>query len=185
MNNLLNTIIQKMTWKKAIIFTLIFAAFFVLINFSAIGVAGLLEITNGANILDFEFGYTYEEAHSLLTALETEGRAFYLNKILPIDYPFPFAYALFYVGLIALLLKHIKSHKLFGYSLLVPIFAMLFDWTENIGLIAMLRSYPNLSEWSVQLASVTGMLKTVFTYASIAIIAGLFIVFVYSKLRRK
>ncbi|MCL1807250.1 MAG: hypothetical protein FWG31_06075 [Oscillospiraceae bacterium] len=120
----------------------------------------------------------------MLTALGTEGRAFYLTRIMPLDYPFPFTYMLFYAGLIAFLLKHIASQKRYGYLLLIPLLAMLCDWIENIGIITMLNNYPNLPEWSVLLASIMGMRKTVFTIGSITIIVGLLIIFVYSKLRR-
>ena len=185
MSEFLYKIIQKVSWKKLIILTLLFAVFYILINFSAIGVAELLRITDGANILDFEFGYTYEEAHNMLTALGTEGREFYLTRIMPLDYPFPFTYMLFYAGFIAFLLKHITSQKRYGYLLFIPLLAMLCDWIENIGIITMLNTYPNLPEWSVLLASIMGMLKTVFTIGSIIIILGLLIIFAYSKLRGK
>ena len=185
MNNLLNTIIQKASWKKAIIFTLLFVVFLAVINYSAIGVAGLLRITGGANILDFEFGYTHEEATNMLTALGAEERAFYLTRIVPLDYPFPFTYMLFYAGFISLLIKHTKQKEQLGYLLFVPVLAMLCDWMENIGIIAMLNSYPNVPEWSVSLASIMGMLKTIFTIGSLAIIVGLLILFAYVRLRRK
>jgi len=185
MNKFLDAIIHKASWKKAAIFTLLFATFFVLINFSGTGVAGLLRITNGANILDFEFGYTYEEAHNMLTVMGAEGREFYLTRILPIDFPFPLSYMLFYAGFTALLIKHTAPHKQCKYLLFVPLLAMICDWIENIGIITMLNSYPNLPEWSVALASIMGMLKTVFTVGSILIIAGLLIVFIFSKISKK
>jgi len=185
LNSFLNTIIQKATWKKATVFTLLFAALYVLINFSGIGVAGLLRITDGANILDFEYGYTYDKAYNMLTALGIEGRAFYQTRILPIDFPFPFSYMLFYSGFIALLIKHIRPSKLLGYLLFIPVLAMLSDWIENIGIISMLSNYPALPDWSVSLASTMGMLKTSCTIGSIAIIVGLFITFAYQRLRRK
>ena len=179
-----NTIIQKASLKKAILFTILFVAFYVIINFSGIGVAGLLEITGGANILDFEFGYTYEEAYGILTALGVEGRIFYLTKISPIDFPFPFTYMLFYAGWIALLAKHTLSKEWCKYLLLVPVLAMLFDWIENIGIITMLNNYPNLPSWAVLIASVGGILKTSFTAGSTVLIGILFIMFIIQKARK-
>ena len=178
-------VINKISWKKVILFSVLFAIFFLLINFSGIGVAGLLRITGGANILDFEFGYTYEKAYNMLTALGAEGRTFYITKILPMDYPFPLTYMLLYTGFIALLIKHTKQRKSYVFLLFAPVLAMLFDWTENIGIITMLNSYPNLPEWAVTVASIFGMLKTVFTVGSIAIIGFLLIIFAYSRIRRK
>ena len=52
MNRIWNFVINKVTWKKAAVFTVLFAVVFMVINYSGIGVAGLLRITGGANILD-------------------------------------------------------------------------------------------------------------------------------------
>jgi hypothetical protein len=93
--NIADDLILKASLKKAIIFSAIFAIMFALINKSGIGVAGLLKITGGASILDLEIGYTYEQAKDILTALGEEGRAFYLTRIMPLDFPFPVAYMLF------------------------------------------------------------------------------------------
>lgn len=180
----MNIFIEKMTWKKALLFTGVFVALYILINYTAIGVAGLLQITNGANILDFEFGYSTAEAYDLLTALGEQGRSFYLTRIIPIDFPFPFTYMLFYAGWIALLVKNTVPNSKAKYFLIVPILAMLFDWIENIGIIAMLRNYPSLPVWAVTTSSVSGMLKTIFTVSSIAIIAILFVVFMIRKKRK-
>jgi len=185
LNNFLETVIQKASWKKAVLFSALFAASYVLINYSGIGVAGLLKITGGANILDFEFGYSYEKAYNMLTALGVEGRTFYLTKILPMDYPFPLTYMLFYIGFIALLIKHTAKNKPYRFLLFIPVLAMLFDWIENIGLITMLSSYPNLLEWAVPVASIFGMLKTIFMVGSIMIIGVLLVMFVYSKIRKE
>ena len=177
--------ISKISLKKAVLFTIIFAALYVLINYSAIGVAGLLKITGGANILDFEFGYNYDEAYRILTALGAEGRAFHLTRILPLDFLLPLSYALCFAGWIALFIKHLSFRKWINYSLFVPVLAMLFDWAENIGIIAMLRSYPGFPEWAAYLSSCAGMLKTIFTTISISLIAILLIIFVIKKLRNR
>ena len=149
-----------------------------------IGVAGLLKITGGASILDFEFGYSSEKAYGILTALGVEGRTFYLMRILPMDFPLPLTYMLFFTGVIALLCKHTTQIKPLRFLLFVPVFAMLFDWTENIGILAMLNSYPILPEWAASVASVFGMLKTVFTVGSLVIIVMLFLIYTYSKIRK-
>jgi hypothetical protein len=177
MINHLHKIIQQSSWQKTALLTAILAAFYALINFSSIGVAGLLRITGGASTLDLEFGYSYAKAYDMLTALGAEGRAFYLTKLLPLDFPFPIAYMLFGIACLSLLIKHLKPKTPYKYLLFLPVSAMLSDWVENIGIIAMLNSYPNLPGWAVVLASVFGMLKTVLVVGSIAAIVVLFIVF--------
>lgn len=171
----LDSIIQKASWKKAVLFTALFAIVYILINFSGIGVSGLLKITGGANILDFEFGYTNEKAYHMLTALGTEGRAFYLTKIMPVDFLFPLSYMLFYAELIALIIKCANHKNWYKYFLFLPVLAMLFDWLENVGVIAMLGSYPNLPKWAAFMASCAGILKIIFTASNIATIGILLI----------
>jgi len=180
----LNLIIQKATWKKAVIFTALFAALFALINYSSVGVAGLLRITGGANILDFEFGFTQEKAYQMLTALGEEGRAFYFSKILPLDFPFPMTYAFFFAGWMALLIKHTSFKRTPTYLLLIPACAMLSDWTENMGLIAMLNNYPNLPIWAVNLASTAGIFKNVLIGTSGITVGILSIIFFVKKVQK-
>ena len=179
----MNTIIEKASLRKAVPFTVFFVAMYFLINNTAFGVAGLLQITGGANILDFEFGYTAAEALDMLTALGEQGRNFYLTRIIPIYFPFPFSYMLCYAGWIALLLKHIAPKGYMKSLLLVPITAMLFDWIENIAVIFMLKSYLSLPKWAIMTASTAGILKMTCIVASVATIGVLLLVFFFKRKR--
>ena len=152
-------IVQNVTWKKVLFFTIVCIFLYSLINFSSIGLAGLLKITDGSIVLDMEFGYNYEKANKILTELGSEGREFYLNKLLPIDFVFPLSYMLFLTVWIAIFLNYIGFNNWYKYFICLPIFPMLFDWIENIGIIVMLKNYPNLSEWVVYGASFATVLK--------------------------
>jgi hypothetical protein len=185
MNNILDKTIQKASWKKAILFGVLFAVLYALVNFSDIGVAGLLKITGGPNILDFETGYSYEKASGMLAALGPEGRAFYQTRIAPLDYPFPLSYMLFYTALIAVMVKQTALNNRWGYLLFVPVLAMLCDFTENIGIAFMLHNYPDLPVWAVSLSSTFGTLKMIFVVASLVVIGVLAVIFLYSKFRKK
>ncbi len=98
----MSNLFKKVTLTHAIIFTILFAASFTVINYSGIGVAGLLNITGGASVLDFERGYSIVKAQNVLASLGTEGQEFYLAKLIPLDYIFPLTYMLFYSGWIAI-----------------------------------------------------------------------------------
>ena len=195
MSDFLNKVIQKISLKWTIVFTILFIVFFILINFSGIGVAGLLKITGGPNILDFEFGYNRNEAYQMLTALRNEGRSFYLTRILPIDFIFPLSYMLLYFGWIAFLIKHIhgicnncsfvKHNRIYKYLLFIPILATFFDFIENIGIISMLINYPDLPLWAVIMASNAGKLKTIFTVGSVSVIIILIGILTYKRILRK
>ena len=186
MNNFLNKVVEKASWKYALLFSMLFGIFFVLINFSSIGLAGLYGIAGTARILDLEFGFNYETAYYILTALGEDGRAFHLTRIMPLDFPFPFTAMLFLAVFIALLLKHIAPQKpFFKYLLFLPVLYMIFDFVENIGIIALLVNFPDLPEWAVLLASASGMLKSIFSWGSFIAIGILFVIFLYSKFRIK
>ena len=181
----MNRFIERITWKKALLFTALFVVLYILINYTTVGVTGLLQITNGANILDFEFGYTASKAYNLLTALGNDGRSFYIGKILPLDFPFPFTYMLCYAGWIALMGKYTIPQSALKFLLAAPVLAMLFDWSENIGILAMLKNYPLLPMWAVMTASVAGILKTVFTVCSLIIMILLLAVIILKKVMRR
>ena len=167
--------------RKVVLFTVFFIAMYILINNTAVGVAGLLQITGGANILDFEFGFTAAEALDMLTALGGQGRSFYLTHIIPIDFLFPLSYMLCYMGWIALLLKYIAPKGYMKSLLLVPSLAMLFDWIENIAVIFILKNYPSLPEWAVITASTAGIVKMICIIASVAAIIILLLVLFFKR----
>lgn len=169
---LLKRLIEKASLLKVILSTIAFAIMYTVINYSPIGVAGLLKITDGAKILDFEFGYSIEKAYQMLTLLGNEGRYFYLTRILPLDFPFPMASMLFYFYLTSYLLKKIDGGKsLLNLVLLFPVLCMLFDWMENICIIVMLKQYPSISLAFCSFGSYMTILKSIFIYMkTIAII---------------
>ena len=173
--------VQRITWKKALWFTALFAVFYTIINYTCVGVVGLLQITDGANILDFEFGYTASRAYDLLAALGNDGRSFYLVKILPLDFPFPFTYMLCYTGWIALMGKNTVPPNMLKFLLAAPVLAMLFDWIENIGILTMLQNFPILPAWAVMTASASGIMKTIFTVFSLSIMILLLVITLLRK----
>lgn len=184
-NGYLDRVIERATWKKVVIFTILFMTFYAIIWFSPIGMAGLQSIAGHTNILDLEAGFTYETAYSLLTELGEDGRTFHLTRILPLDFPFPFSFMLLQSTFIALLLKHMMSPKPFRYLLFMPILAMIFDYIENAGVFVMLTNYPNLPKWAVLLGSVSGILKRIFGQGSLIVIGLLFITYLYLRIFRK
>ena len=184
----LDSRVRKASWRQVLVCALLFAVSYSVINFSEIGQAGLLRLTGGANMLDVLFGYTCQEAYDALTALGAEGRAFYLTRIAPQDILLPFLYMLFFASTITLLLKHTTPERVAGigkYLLPLPVLAMLFDWSENIGTVTLTISYPSLPEWAVHLASVSGILKTVWTTACLAVIVLLCALYAASKITKK
>lgn len=144
----------------------------ILINNSPVGLSRLVEITGGHSILDMEFrGYSAERAYEILDALGDEGRAFNMKYIIPLDFPFPLAYGMFYFITLTLIWKNvgIKTKRPWVIGL-VGLCAALFDWSENIAIINLLNSYPQRNYEIAKIANIFTQLKTLCMVLSILLI---------------
>lgn len=158
--------------KNVIISFFVFMVMYYLISFSPLGLAKLTEITNGHSILDMEMGgYTVDQAYEILDALGEEGRVFQMKYIVPLDFPFPLAYGVFYFILLSTLAKNIfrkmKKPWLIG---LIGFGATLFDWLENVMIIQLLNNYPQQLQEVAKLANIFTRLKSTFTMISMCFI---------------
>ncbi len=107
-------------------------------------------------------GYTTEYAISLLNAIGPEGRDLYMSLQLPLDFVYPGLFIISYSLLFAWLLKkNYDLESMVYYALYIPIFAGLFDYTENVFIIMMLKNYPNLASSLVTIASLATIAKSV------------------------
>ena len=106
-------------------------------------------------------GYSYIQAIELLTSLGLDGRNSYLFVQLPIDFIYPGMFSVSYALLITWILKQYlpKDSKLF-FIAFVPLFAGGFDYLENICIIAMLNSFPDISANLVNTASAFTIAKS-------------------------
>ncbi|PKM94900.1 MAG: hypothetical protein CVU84_08220 [Firmicutes bacterium HGW-Firmicutes-1] len=169
--------------RNVIISFFVFMAMYYLISFSPIGLAKLTEITNGNSILDMEMGgYTVDQAYEILTALGEEGRGFEMKYIIPIDFPFPLAYGIFYFMLLSTLAKGIfskmKKPWLIG---LIGFGATIFDWLENAMIIQLLNNYPQQLQDVAKLANIFTRLKSTFITISMFLIVIGFVVFMVKR----
>ena len=106
-------------------------------------------------------GYSYIQAIELLTSLGIEGRNAYLSVQLPLDFIYPGMFSVSYALLITWMLKQYlpKDSKLF-FIAFVPFLAGGFDYLENISIIVMLDSFPDISENLVSSASAFTIVKS-------------------------
>ncbi len=109
-------------------------------------------------------GYSLEYATTLLAAIGESGRQIYLTRQLPLDFVYPGLVAVTYTLLLIWLFKQgFAAKSPIFYLAFVATFAGFFDYLENIGIILMLRSYPDLSATTVAFASINTILKSAFT----------------------
>ena len=109
-------------------------------------------------------GYSYENAILLLEVLGPEGRSVYQNLQLPMDFIYPALFAVTYSLLLTWVFSkgYASDSKIF-YFAVIPFFGGLFDYLENICIIQMINSYPNVSHGLVNLSSTFTILKSGFT----------------------
>jgi len=123
-------------------------------------VAYLRQIAGGLEPFDLRpFGYTVEEARTLLHALSDIGRRYYADVQLQLDTAFPALYALSRVLLLLWLTAPGRTAEkpwplgVRAALLGLPILAAWFDYFENDGIAAMLTAGPEVGADVVARAS--------------------------------
>jgi hypothetical protein len=146
-----------------------------------------MEFSNGMKLLDMlPTGYNQDYVNELFRTLGQNGREIYLTNQIPVDMIYPLLFGLTYSLLLAYFLKKLNKLKSpFTYLCLLPIIAGIADYLENIGIITMLKSYPNFTETTVNATNTFSVVKStstsIFFIALIAILIILGIKFIKKK----
>ena len=157
-----------------------------LVNGRPFGVAQLMEITGGVGILDMEVLYTPDQAYAFLAAMGDAGRAFELTHIIPIDLFVPFFYALFLSTFITWLL-HTWLPVESGWHRLnvIPVAGAVFDYLENLGIIAMLLAWPARLTEIAQFTMGSTLLKFSFSVVAFLIVVVAIAGWIVCSVRRR
>ena len=142
---------------------------------------------NGMKLLDLmPAGYDADYVNKLFETLGANGRHAYLYNQIPADMFFPGLYAVTFCLLFIWLLKKINRHKspVFYFSLL-PLMSGISDYIENIGIITLLKEYPNISEETVSVANTFTMFKSASTTFYFFALIVVIIVFVAQLIKTK
>lgn len=144
-----------------------------LVNGRPFGIAELKSITGGVGVLDMELFYSPDQAYAFLSAMGEAGRSFELTRIIPLDLLVPLFYALFLSTLISWLLKKwlpvdSRWHRLN----VIPVIGALFDYLENLGIIAMLLAWPMEMYSIAQITMASTLLKFGFSILAFVIVLG-------------
>jgi hypothetical protein len=90
------------------------------------------------------FGYGSTEAATLLQALGVEGRAYYLSHQIALDTLYPFMLTLTLIATICWLGQRMPNRKLIRFGIALSVGSALFDYIENLGIAAMIWSWPEI-----------------------------------------
>jgi tetrahydromethanopterin S-methyltransferase subunit B len=182
LNKFSNFFIQRASWKVILIFVILFILFNVLIFPYVINRFGL----QGQPMLDFLFGFTPDQAFSVIGGYGEEGRAgvLWISGLVDMIYPFVFG------GLLVFLIS-IQLKKQFNTTSpwlklnLLPLIAVGTDFIENTGIIVMLNAFPNRADGFAVMSACSGMVKWVFVGLSIGVSLLLFIRILITKKKQR
>lgn len=121
--------------------------------------------SNEMNLLDMmPTGFSFNYVNELFSTLGENGRDTYLTLQMPVDMIYPLLFGITYCLLIAYFLKILnKVATRYNYLCYLPIIAGVSDYFENIGIITMLNSYPDITETAVSVVSMFSIIKSIST----------------------
>lgn len=145
----------------------------------------LIRFSNGLQPLDMlPTGYSHAYVQRLMNALGNDGRHYYLTVQLPVDFLYPALFATTYSLLFAYLLKRMgKAATPFFYISFLPIVAGIFDYLENVGIIYLIKSYPNIDTAATAATSIFSVIKSTATSVYFVCLLILLVYFVIYKIR--
>jgi len=130
-----------------------------------ISIPKVMTHTNGMKLLDMmPTGYDAEYVSTLFSSLGEKGREVYLYHQIPADMIYPLLFGISFCLLMAFFLN--KLNKLdtpLLYLSILPIIAGFCDYCENIGIIILLRSFPDISDISVKITNAFSLGKSTLT----------------------
>ncbi len=124
-----------------------------------------MEFSNGMKLLDMlPMGYDFNYVDQLCNTLGEIGRKTYLSNQIPVDMVYPLLFGISYCLVLAYFLNKLDKLKtVLAYLCLLPLFAGAMDYAENIGIIAILNSYPEIDHSTVAITSSFSLLKSTIT----------------------
>lgn len=126
------------------------------------------------------FGYGPADAAALLDALGVEGRHYYLGYQIPLDTLYPAMLALTLIALMSLFGRRMPDSRLVRLGIILSIGAALFDYGENLGIVAMIGTWPAPPAHLIHAASAASVAKSILT--TLAVFLAFLIVLIWSRL---
>lgn len=109
------------------------------------------------------FGYSPSDAATLLDALGADGRDYYLNRQIPLDAFYPALLALTLSSTICWFGQRMPDRRLVHLGVAFAVGSALFDYIENLGIVAMIYGWPDVPGPLVHAASTASIAKSVIT----------------------
>lgn len=146
----------------------------------------VMGFAGGMKLMDMlPTGYDFQYVNTLLVTLGEEGRAVYLYRQIPADMIYPGLFGISYCILLLFFLKKLnKLNSPLIYLSVLPLMGGLFDYFENIGIIFMLRSFPDLSGNLVSVTNVFTIIKSLTTTVYFIVLLVILVVWIFQFFRK-
>lgn len=157
-------------------FAVLIVLYAVVFGAIVITLSRLTELTGGTGILDFDRGYSVERVNEVFDSYGAEGFALY-GRIQLLDLLNPAIYSLIFACLIYLLWKN----RGYRWGVYLPLAAGLLDYSENLTLFLLVRSYPELPFFLVTISSTLSIVKNIALFGAIAVLLTGIFFWVYDR----
>ena len=162
------SVLDRTTTKIGI--TVLMALFLIVMGSVMYSVSQIQQVS-GNGILDFELGHSSRRIEEILGSYGEDGMQWY-RRVQLLDILNPLFYTLVLMSLVHVLVRRTRH----AWLVILPVFAGLLDYIENIFLFGFVRDFPNLVPGSVEVANAVSLIK----YGAILIaIAGLILAIIF------
>ncbi len=134
----------------------------------------------GGEMLDVRQGYDHGEVVTAMEQYGEEGRRVYVWASASLDTLFPIAAC----SLLAGFIFRLRPNERLGTLAFVPIAGALFDFGENILIMAMLVGYPDIATTQVAAAATFTQLKWLAINASFLLVVGFGATALFRRMRK-
>lgn len=129
-----------------------------------------LEAVSGLVPFDMRpFGYGPSDAAALLDALGEDGREYYLSFQIPLDTLYPALLALTLSSTVCWFAQRMLNRRLVYLGVAFALGSALFDYIENLAIVAMIHGWPDVTRSSVYAASTATIAKSVITTLAVTV----------------
>lgn len=135
--------------------------------------------------LDLRLSYSADEAYTVISSMTPEARWLYRTVEMSVDMIYPVIYAFFFFLLVQRLIANTAPPRWLERATSIPFAAMIFDWLENVGIIAMISKFPDGMERIAPVSSAMTTLKWVCFALTLALLFYSAIRWVISRFRRR
>ncbi len=139
-----------------------------------------LESVSGHAPFDMRpFGYSPADAATILDTLGVDGREYYLRHQIPRDTLYPALLALTLTATICWFGQRMPNSTLVRHGVALSVGSAVFDYIENLSIMAMIWRWPDVSAPLVYAASTATIIKSVIT--TLAVLLVFLIGFIWSR----